>query len=58
MKETETLPGYTVGTWKLDEAHTDVGFSVRHLMVSKVRGSFSNISGTITTAVGPDGVFS
>ena len=50
---TDTLPGYVAGTWTIDDAHTDVGFSVRHLMVSKVRGSFNKISGTITTSEDP-----
>jgi polyisoprenoid-binding protein YceI len=37
------------GTWNIDAAHSGAGFSVRHLM-SKVRGSFSDVSGQITTA--------
>lgn len=37
------------GTWKLDTAHSSVGFSVKHLMVSKVRGSFSKFDGVATT---------
>lgn len=49
MAVTETMPGYLVGTWTIDETHTEVGFSVRHLMISKVRGSFTSIAGTITT---------
>lgn len=53
MSVIETLPGYAVGTWKLDVPHTDIGFSVRHLMVSKVRGTFTRFSGTITTAEDP-----
>ena len=53
MTATETLPGYVAGTWTVDETHTDIGFSVRHLMVSKVRGSFTTISGKITTAEDP-----
>lgn len=36
------------GTWTIDPAHSEVGFSVRHLM-SKVRGSFSDLAGQITT---------
>ena len=32
------IPGYVVGTWDIDAAHSTVGFSVRHMMVSKVRG--------------------
>lgn len=34
-------------TWKVDAAHTDVSFQVRHMMVSKVRGRFDKVSGTI-----------
>ena len=37
------------GTWTIDPSHSEVGFSVRHLM-SKVRGRFADFSGTITTA--------
>ncbi|MHC3003306.1 YceI family protein [Gordonia sp. GN26] len=36
------------GTWNIDATHSTVGFSVKHLMVSKVRGTFDNFSGTIT----------
>ncbi|MFN2443556.1 MAG: YceI family protein [Thermoanaerobaculia bacterium] len=35
-------------TWVIDGAHSSAGFSVRHMMVSKVRGSFDKISGTVT----------
>lgn len=38
------------GTYTLDKAHTVVGFVVRHLMVSKVRGDFQDFEGTITVA--------
>ena len=38
------------GTWTIDAAHSTVGFTVRHLMVSKVRGKFDTFSGTITVA--------
>lgn len=34
-------------TWKLDPAHTSVEFSVRHMMVSNVKGVFQKIAGTI-----------
>ncbi len=37
------------GTWVLDAAHTEVGFTVRHLM-SKVRGKFDQFEGNIETA--------
>lgn len=38
------------GTWVIDSSHSEVGFTVRHLMVSKVRGLFEKFSGTITVA--------
>nr|WP_284289590.1 YceI family protein [Angustibacter aerolatus] len=43
-----TIDGLTPGTWTIDPTHTEVGFTVRHLMVSKVKGRFSEVSGTIT----------
>ena len=43
-----TTPQIPAGTWTIDPSHSEVGFSVRHLMVSKVKGSFSTFSGTIT----------
>lgn len=46
---TETIPGYTVGSWKIDPAHSEISFSVKHMMVSKVRGAFRNFDGTIRT---------
>ncbi|PRY40303.1 YceI family protein [Umezawaea tangerina] len=47
------IPGYIAGTWVIDAAHSDVSFSVRHLMVSKVRGSFRTFEGTLVTAENP-----
>jgi len=41
------------GTFSLDPAHTRVGFVARHLMVSKVRGSFQEVSGKITVGDDP-----
>ena len=38
------------GTWAIDPVHSSIDFSVRHLMVSKVRGRFEAFSGTITVA--------
>lgn len=40
----------TAGTWVIDTVHSSINFSVRHLMVSKVRGSFETFSGAITVA--------
>jgi polyisoprenoid-binding protein YceI len=47
------VPGYAVGRWKIDPAHSHVGFSVKHMMVSKVRGKFASFEGTIITAAEP-----
>ena len=35
------------GDWVIDPAHTRIGFSARHAMVTKVRGSFNDIDGLI-----------
>src|SRR5207237_8675224 len=43
----------TAGTYLLDAAHKRVGFVVRHLMVSKVRGQFAEATATITIAEDP-----
>jgi len=50
---TTTIPGYQAGTWAIDPSHSDVSFTVRHLMVSKVRGQFTQFEGTIVTAEDP-----
>lgn len=43
-----TIPsGLTTGTWNLDNAHSEVGFSVRHAGISKVRGKFNDVSATL-----------
>lgn len=34
-------------TWQIDPAHTEVGFSAKHLMISTVRGRFAEVRGTI-----------
>ncbi|HET7739719.1 MULTISPECIES: YceI family protein [unclassified Mycolicibacterium] len=40
----------SAGTWAIDPVHSSVTFSVRHLMVSKVRGNFDEFSGAIVVA--------
>ncbi|ABK72435.1 YceI family protein [Mycolicibacterium smegmatis] len=40
----------TTGTWAIDPLHSSISFSVRHLVVSKVRGTFEKFSGEITVA--------
>lgn len=34
-------------SWQIDSAHSAIQFSVRHMMISKVRGQFENFEGTI-----------
>jgi len=41
------------GTWNLDTTHTEVSFTARHLMVTKVRGRFPVQSGAVTIADNP-----
>jgi polyisoprenoid-binding protein YceI len=47
---TTTAAGLVTGTWDIDPSHSEVAFSVRHLMVSKVRGTFSRFQGAIEVA--------
>jgi polyisoprenoid-binding protein YceI len=47
------LPGYVAGNWTIDPVHSEVSFTVRHMMVSKVRGRFDKFEGSITTAPDP-----
>jgi polyisoprenoid-binding protein YceI len=53
---TRDFQGLTIpiaGTFVIDPNHTRVGFTVRHLMISKVRGGFTGTSGSITVAEDP-----
>jgi polyisoprenoid-binding protein YceI len=43
-----SLSKLTAGVWNIDAAHSHVGFIARHLMIAKVRGSFTSFSGAIT----------
>jgi polyisoprenoid-binding protein YceI len=47
------LKELTPGVWNVDPVHSSVGFVARHLMVSKVRGTFGKFEGTITVAEDP-----
>lgn len=49
------IRGYLAGVWKADPVHSEIGFSVRHLMVSKVRGRFTSYEATIVTGEDPGG---
>ncbi len=47
MTDLSTL---AAGTYVIDPSHTEVGFVARHAMVTKVRGYFRDLEGTITVA--------
>jgi polyisoprenoid-binding protein YceI len=47
------IPGYVAGAWTIDTVHSEVAFSVRHMMVSKLRGHFARFEGEIVTAPDP-----
>ncbi|MFJ4174115.1 YceI family protein [Microbacterium sp. NPDC089696] len=47
------IPGYRPGTYVLDPAHSEVTFSVRHMMISKVRGTFGAKSATLVAPENP-----
>src|SRR5262245_25930010 len=36
-----------INNWNIDPAHSGINFSVRHMVVSKVRGRFTRFSGTL-----------
>lgn len=50
---TDTHPAYVAGTWKLDPTHSELTFSIKHLAISKVRGSFRTFDATVVTAEDP-----
>ncbi|MEV4705640.1 YceI family protein [Actinoplanes sp. NPDC049316] len=52
-REFQGLQIPAAGTYELDAAHKRVGFVVRHLMVSKVRGDFAEATATVTVAENP-----
>ncbi len=44
------LQELSTGTWTVDPSHSEVTFTVRHMMVSKVRGHFTSFEGEIEIA--------
>ena len=48
MTSTITNNDVIAGIWTIDPSHSEVGFTVRHLM-TKVRGQFEKFDGKITT---------
>ncbi len=49
-----TATATTGRTYAIDPVHTTVEFVVRHLMITKVRGRFTGVSGTIVVPDGSD----
>jgi polyisoprenoid-binding protein YceI len=42
-----TVPAFAESRWEIDPAHSSVQFSVRHMMVSNVRGEFTKVSASV-----------
>jgi polyisoprenoid-binding protein YceI len=50
---TRTIEGHVLpapGCWEIDPGHTDLAFVGRHFMVTKVRGRFTDVTGSIIIA--------
>ena len=43
----------TPGTWNIDSAHSSIGFTARHLMITKVRGRFGAVTGSLEVPADP-----
>jgi polyisoprenoid-binding protein YceI len=54
MTTTSTITLPRTGTYTVDPTHTEVGFIARHLIGTKVRGRFTEVSGTFTVAENPE----
>ncbi len=53
VSPTRTVDGRVLpapGAWEIDPGHTDVAFIGRHFMVTKVRGRFTDVTGTVVIA--------
>ncbi len=54
MLETTEAKAPSVGTWKADTAHSNVNFTARYMMLSKVRGGFGRFDATIQVGETPE----
>ena len=54
LRTVEGIQIPSVGEWKIDPAHSSVWFSARHMMVSKVRGTFGKIEGAVRVGERPE----
>lgn len=47
------LSRLTPGAWNIDPSHSTIGFTARHLMITKVHGTFKTFSGVVNIAADP-----
>lgn len=52
-RDVQGIPAPAAGRYVIDAGHTNVGFVAKHLMVTKVRGQFSELDGVVTIAEEP-----
>ncbi len=45
---TAVQPATSTTTWTVDPVHSSVEFAVRHLMITTVKGRFTDVQGTVT----------
>jgi len=45
-----SIKDLSAGTWNVDASHSELGFTARHLMVTKVRGKFNEFEATANVA--------
>jgi len=50
LAPTGRLAELTAGAWNVDPTHSTVGFTARHLMITKVRGHFTDFDGVVEIA--------
>ncbi|HUE96524.1 MAG TPA: YceI family protein [Longimicrobiaceae bacterium] len=48
MSSIETRAEHLTGTWTIDPSHSSVEFSVKHMMITTVKGRFGSVEGTVT----------
>lgn len=54
VRTTNAVEVPAAGTWEIDPGHADVGFVGRHFGLTKIRGRFTGVTGTVTIADDPE----
>lgn len=54
LRDLDGIQAPAPGTWTIDASHSEVAFSARHMMVSKVKGRFPRFSGQLEIAERPE----